>query len=205
VKCRYYAAGEYGEQLSRPHYHLLLFGYWPEDTVPLKKQKGYQYYWSQRLHKLWGKGAIDFSAVTRSNCEYVARYVMKKIVGKDQQAYDHYERIAPDGAIYYLPPEFAVMSRRPGIGTAWIEEFWEETYHSDSIVLDGREKPVPQFYDKWLAKHHPDEWEEVRQKRVEFAKQEHVWDNRTPARLQVRETVAKARNNQRTRSYEEAK
>lgn len=200
LKIRYYAVGEYGEQLSRPHYHIILFGFWPSDSYIWRTKGGYNFYRSDYIEKKWPYGYCDYSSVTRSNCDYVARYVTKKIGGA--MANDHYEKTLPDGTLYYLPPEFSVMSLKPPIGKAWIEKYWQETYDTDSVVLDGKEYPVPEFYDKWLKSHHPDVWDEVLEKRQEYCKSEKCHLNSTPKRLEKREIVAQAAHSQRTRSYE---
>jgi hypothetical protein len=44
------------------------------------------------------------------------------------------------------------MSRRPGIGAAWFEQFSAELEHNDSVVARGREMKPPRYYDKLRAK-----------------------------------------------------
>lgn len=108
---RFFACGEYGEKYSRPHYHLIIFGLGLND--PLFKGKVYDhkskgYY---LLSKLWKNGNMYIGDVTYSSCRYVASYVNKKQFGKKGQ--DFYAK-------NHLTPEFTLMSRRPGIGSEFV-------------------------------------------------------------------------------------
>jgi len=76
---KYYACGEYGSKTNRPHYHAIIFGWWPKDAVPWQKAKdGSQLYTSAVLDKVWGYGFSSVGAVTFGSALYVAQYVVKK-------------------------------------------------------------------------------------------------------------------------------
>ena len=55
----------------------------------------------------------------------------------------------------------------------------------------GSPRSPPRYYDDWVAKNHPEVWEEVRKSRA----RERDSENQTPSRLQVREVCARARLN----------
>ena len=87
----------------------------------------------------------------RGDCFYcvagalVARYCLKKFTGKG--ADDHYSRVSPiDGQVHRVEPEFALMSRRPGLGTTWFEKFASDAFPSDFLIVDGRKVRPPGFY-----------------------------------------------------------
>lgn len=203
LKFRYFACGEYGEKLQRPHYHVLLFGLWPSDAEEWAMRGGYMYYRSEIFESAWTKGYVEFSDVSRGNCEYVAGYIRKKLHGKKDETYwDHYERSLPDGTLFYLPEEFALQSTKPAIGKGWLEKYWQEVYQTDSIVLDGREWPVPEYYDKWLKDNHPDVWDDVRLRRMEYAKSDLAYEKSHPNVLRAKDINQRARVGQQTRSYE---
>lgn len=108
---RFFACGEYGEKYSRPHYHLIIFGLSMNDPlfkgkVYDRKSKGYYL-----LSPLWKNGNMYIGDVTYSSCRYVASYVNKKQFGKKGK--DFYEKNK-------IEPEFTLMSRRPGIGTEFV-------------------------------------------------------------------------------------
>lgn len=107
-KIRYFACGEYGEKSLRPHYHLIVFGYFPEDAKFLRKGRAgeYNYYVSDELNKLWPYGLHVVSDVTWESCAYTARYVVKKFTGDLSIRYEEKN----------IKPPFVVMSNRPGIG-----------------------------------------------------------------------------------------
>lgn len=97
---RYFGCGEYGEKGGRPHYHVILFGI---DALS-----------AERLCLArWSYGFVSVRPFVPEHAAYVAAYTVKKL----NKSTD--ERLSP-GQI----PEFARMSRRPGIGVlglrAWL-------------------------------------------------------------------------------------
>ena len=189
---RYYACGEYGEKLGRPHYHIALFGEaFADDRYKWRTSaQGHTLYRSSRLEKLWPYGHAEIGDLTSESAQYVAGYITKKITGKD--ADEHYERIDPiTGERYWLPPEFSVMSRKPGIGKAWLEKFMTDVYPHDRVIVNGQPSPPPRFYDKILELVSPEEMEEIKQGRAQRAAQ-FAADN-TAARMRDKEQVTKAR------------
>lgn len=83
---RYFAVGEYGADSARPHYHIVFFGVSRLDLP--------------RIGRAWSKGLVHVGEVNAASARYVAHYTLKKIDNDE----DH------------PCPEFALMSRRPGIG-----------------------------------------------------------------------------------------
>lgn len=149
-RVRYFACGEYGEQTFRPHYHLILFGYCPDDLVAWRRtSSGFVVSRSPELERVWPYGHVEVGTVTTQSAGYVARYVTKKVSG--DLAGDHYTRWHPDtGFPWSVVPEFLVMSRRPGIGDRWFNEFSCDAFPSDFVVVEGQKKPVPRFYKRRL-------------------------------------------------------
>lgn len=131
---RFFQCGEYGDRGGRPHHHAVLFGCgWP-DQEPYTVRKGVQLYTSAELAQLWPHGFSSVGAVTFESAGYVARYTLKKI-GREASA--EKGRTA----------EYLTMSRRPGIGRAWIERFFKDVYPSDELVVNGRVTKPPRYYD----------------------------------------------------------
>ena len=197
---RFFHCGEYGEELSRPHYHALLFGIDFQDQRAWKIQNGHQMYRSPTLEKLWPFGHSLIGTVTFQSAAYVARYIMKKVNGK--KAYEHYLRDHPDANIaVQLQPEYTTQSNRPGIGATWFEKFSSDVFPDDFVVMRGRKFRTPRFYEKLYGEKFPDELEKIKARRTEHALL-HESDN-TPARLGVRETCLDKKLDRLTRPYEE--
>lgn len=187
VGIRYYGCGEYGDENGRPHYHLLIFGWRPEDgRLYSKNHRGEELYSSKYLEEVWPFGMCLFGEVTFDSAAYVARYVMKKITGDKAALY--YEAVSSDGEIYSMVPEFTVMSRRPGIGYAYFEKYGREAYDHDSVVVNGREVRPPKFYDSKMEALDASIMDALKLKRRRAAVK-HRKDN-TVDRRRVREVVA---------------
>lgn len=138
---RYYLCGEYGTESGRPHYHICLFG---EDfSHDRKKWKttrdGFVYYNSPSLSARWTFGHAVIADLNFETAAYTARYVTKKITGEKADA--HYE-----GRI----PEFGLMSRRPGIGSAWAQKNSSDLENGLCWSNGGLQK-IPKFYQKQLT------------------------------------------------------
>lgn len=199
ARVRYFVCGEYGEQLSRPHYHACLFGYDPPDKRPIRLLASeFQSWRSDSLEKLWPLGHVHIGTLNVRSAGYAARYCLKKVTGPDSKA--HYLRVDSDGVVHSLVPEFARMSLRPGVGAVWFSRFKADVFTSDYVVHDARKFSVPKYYDRLLEREDPDtlaKWKEDRELRALPSKADG-----SPARLAVRETVEIARLQTLERKYE---
>lgn len=197
---RFYMCGEYGEQYGRPHYHAALFGLdFPDKTYWRKSESGFPSYRSEQLASLWPHGNSECGDLTFESAAYMARYIMKKRLGKE--AANYYTRVDPITlAEYSIEPEFNNMSRRPGIGRGWFEKWNKDVYPHDFVVIDGQQHKPPRYYDNLLKVLAPQNFEDIKKRRLENAFKNKA-DN-TPARLAVKETVAMARLKLKKRTLE---
>lgn len=147
---RYFACGEYGDRGLRPHYHAVLFGYDFPDKKPWRRTgSGFVTYRSAELEKVWTFGHSEIGSVTTQSAGYVARYCVKKVNG--ELAGDRYTRRHPVTDFpWQVCPEFVTMSRKPGIGSAWYDEFNDDAFPSDFVIVEGRKAAVPRYYGKKL-------------------------------------------------------
>lgn len=140
---RFFGCGEYGAEYQRPHFHIIIFDFWPDDAQLFSQNfNGDRLYTSRFIESCWGSGFAPFGTVSFESCAYVARYVTKKITGPiAEYVYDG------------LQPEFVRMSRRPGIGAPWLDQFRNDVYPNDYIVIrDGVKVKPPRYFDNQLEK-----------------------------------------------------
>lgn len=190
-RIRYYMAGEYGENFGRPHWHACIFGLDFDDKKLWKRTSANSLlYRSADLELLWPFGYSSIGDVTFESAAYVARYIMKKVTGKN--AAEHYQEIDPDtGEITNRTPEFTKMSLKPGIGYEWYKQYTSDVYPHDYVVVRGKKVKPPKYYDKKYKIDNPYEFDELLYIREKSAKLNHA-DN-TLERLAVKEQVAKAK------------
>lgn len=177
---RFFHCGEYGENLGRPHYHAIVFGYDFPDRKFLKSKAGCNLYTSEILQELWPFGFCTVGNVTFESAAYVARYVMKKVSGELSELW--YEG---------RKPEYITMSRRPGIASDWFKQFEKDVFPCDEVVLRGKKLTVPKYYDKLLEIDRVAEFQKIKAKRK--AKALLRKDDNTIDRLRVREICARAK------------
>lgn len=109
-RVRFFAVGEYGETTFRPHYHLGLFNFYNcrrgETVKTVRGRCDWARCCSQcrMVGDTWGRGDIEVRNLDSSKCEYLARYVTKKMTAKE------------DARLLGRHPEFPRQSRRPGLG-----------------------------------------------------------------------------------------
>lgn len=121
---RFFAVGEYGERGGRPHYHAAIFGLGPEDSglidrawkgindVELRSRAGY----------------VHHGILAPNAANYISGYITKKLTRPDASGLDGRH------------PEFAVMSRNPGIGLLALPKLIEAFNTSEGaryIALHG--------------------------------------------------------------------
>lgn len=158
VRVRYYHCGEYGSRYGRPHYHAIIFGFDFPDKVEVGRHGTYPYYRSALLARLWPEGLHEVGVVTYESACYVARYV----VGKDTRPV---LGVNADGEVSELEREYSTMSRNPGIAAEWFARFGREVYPADGVVVDGKLRKPPRYYDAAAAVGMVVEFEEVRERR----------------------------------------
>lgn len=142
----YIVAGEYGENTKRPHWHAIIFNWWPRDAAYFRSNnRGDKIYESKILTEKWQKGQAELGSVTFHSAGYVARYSAKKLVhGEEVEEYK---------------PIFKVSSRR-AIGSSWLEKYHSDIFNYGRLFVGGEigHASIPRYYTKWLKKHKPGEW-----------------------------------------------
>jgi len=155
----YYACGEYGDVGGRPHYHAIMFGWWPDDARRWKDSRAGPLFKSRGLEDSWGLGFVSVSAVSMATMVYVAKYLMKRD--------DNYTWVDPStGEIMELLPPFSRMSRRPAIGSGWVEKHAEtDAWRHDDVILAGAKRRVPRYYDRKLQQRSEQRYRELKRAR----------------------------------------
>lgn len=119
-KISYFCAGEYGPKTSRPHYHMILFGYngRPDD-----------------LEKTWGLGEVHVGLATIQSAGYCAGYSYKKL---SKYQYSKTNR----------KPPYVAVSR--GIGLSWClnSDNWQKCLKNGFIYFQGKKYAIPRYYFK---------------------------------------------------------
>lgn len=162
---RFFLSGEYGDDDQRldkkrpinPHYHVILFGYSFPDKFYWTTLGEHKLYRSELLEDVWSHGFCSVGSVTFDSCSYVAKYTTKKLTGEKAKEYG--KRI----------PEFALMSRRPGIGATWFDKYRSDVYPSDEVIVKGHVTRPPRYYDIREKQTNPEGFESVARDRERFA------------------------------------
>lgn len=166
---RFMAAGEYGEENRRPHYHIIFFNLnLPVETFynPRVSWNNDVYYQNTIIEQAWGKGISNICEANWNNIAYTARYITKKINGKESE--DFYAAQGEE-------KEFFRVSRMPGIGEGYYRKHKEEIYKNDEIIIRNKKgvhtvKP-PKYFDMLYERENPDEFKKIKKRREKLQKQ----------------------------------
>ena len=147
-KMRFYAVGEYGDESYRPHYHAAIFGYprcsqgntqtplrrRPASSAPVGYDPGRPTCCAHcaLVYDTWGLGRIFVGSLETHSAQYIAQYTTKKLTAPDDTRLKRGNQ--------WLHPEFARMSRRPGIGSNMMANVAEVLLKLD---LETSESDVP--------------------------------------------------------------
>lgn len=129
AKLKYFACGEYGDKLGRPHYHAIIFGLSPVGDDRRLIQSAWKFCkWDKISCKAIG-------TVTSDSIMYTCGYITKKIFGKSaKSAYEEKGLIAP----------FQLQSQ--GLGLKYClahQELWQEQGY---LNFNGKEVALPRYY-----------------------------------------------------------
>lgn len=127
-KVRYFACGEYGDTFGRPHYHAIIYGVSPKEK--------------DLIEETWQKGQVHLGTVTEDSCQYVAKYMTKKLRGKSLE-----KALSEDPN---FQNEFVLMSRRPGIGGDLDADMVKFIKENGFVYRKGFKSALPRYYkDKY--------------------------------------------------------
>lgn len=154
LKIRFFACGEYGSKFGRPHYHLIIFNWFPSDAVLFDTRD--KLYRSKLLECCWTKGFSSVGKVSFDSALYCAKYMNK---------FQFIEAKCWKRDIPVIPP-FVQMSNRPGIG---FNSVYRCDLKSDRIYRNGKSTKIPRYYLKVMERDGVflDEFKELRQRNGE--------------------------------------
>lgn len=155
---RYYLCGEYGPTTDRPHYHAIIFGLHIGNWSLIESgvsETGNVYYTCPELESIWQNGFVSIEPANEFTCKYVCQYVTKKIgIKPNQYRLDR-------GQV----PEFSLMSRKPGIGRLFYDEYGVELFDKGVKFIgtfDGSVRVTPpRYFKKLYSVDHEDEYRKI--------------------------------------------
>lgn len=128
-KFKYYCVSEYGSKTYRPHYHIHLFFRFQYSKLEL----------SNDLEQTWTQGQFHIGDTTQGSCHYTTKQHLTKFR-------------SPQG----LNPTFTLMSKRPAIGSDYIEHAkdYHKTIEHSFVDNNGFKQAMPRYYkdklyNKW--------------------------------------------------------
>lgn len=164
VQIRFFASGEYGSHTMRPHYHAIIFGWFPSDAYWWQtKREGKlvsDYFRSPTLEKLWPYGMSLVGNVEWRSCAYVARYTAKK---QYKGVFDFEE--------HGMEPPFLLMSRKPGLAKQYYLDN-PDCCRYNKVILprcdkdDRPDVPVPKYFRNLFEHDFPEESSELKEMRL---------------------------------------
>lgn len=176
---RTFEAGEYGPTGGRPHYHMAILNWQPDDLEFYKYNKqGEPLYKSKKLQKIWGCGFVVIGLLNEKSAGYIARYTMKK--AKEAKTFRRYywtkDELDKKTGEYKdkrhyktregkIEPEFLTMSRGVGLGRLYFEQNFDKIKRNNGIYVSGKLKRIPRYFKKlWEKKN----WQDYHQWRWQF-------------------------------------
>ena len=103
ISVRYFGSCEKGDEFGRQHFHILLFGYFPDDVkIWAKSQKGFLQYTSKTIDECWNRGIATVMMFSPYCASYTAGYVVKKFALGEKDSF-HFQSTKPGiGAAYHF-------------------------------------------------------------------------------------------------------
>lgn len=150
-KLRYFAVGEYGSKKSRPHWHLIIFGWNPSDKKVFCNRGQYNLYRSKQIEDNWQFGISTVGDCNSAVAKYCAQYVTKK---EDRQL--NYKSD-------FVQRELVLCSKMDGaIGASFCDKYWKQILEQKGVTLLNRKTgqaykyKIPAYYKARIARFHPE-------------------------------------------------
>jgi hypothetical protein len=150
---------------------------------------------------VWTYGYSNIGDVTFESAAYVARYVTKKING--EMKLEHYQNYCDleTGEIVIKQPEYATMSRKPGIAAGWFKKYYKDIYPKDEFTIRYKKMRPGKYYDYLMEDIEDGLIADIKQQR-RYKAQEYEHEN-SAHRLEAKKKVKLAQIKTLVRDYEE--
>lgn len=195
-KIKTFGCREYGPKLSRPHYHLCIFGFqFPDLSNPKLRsnefsKKKWFVYRSKICASLWGRGFVQIGNLEPAAAEYVCGYTVKKIRGHAKDG--HYGDKLPEG----------VVCRSKGIGFRFVSKYKDFLLRNGMVSFRKSKVPLPRYYRKLLEKLDPDAYKIAVREWTKDKDVSSLYKTVSPLRAKARREIKKVQVAQESRSYE---
>lgn len=142
---RFFCSCEYGDLFDRPHYHCILFNFYPDDCEYMFTRHGNKFYKSDFMNSVWQNGFATVGTLTEKSAFYCAKY-LQKLNFSD------------------MPKKPCVhMSLKPAIGSC---AYTPSMQYSKKLYVNGNAYSLPRYYLKRLKQDFPDYYNEDYQSHV---------------------------------------
>lgn len=135
---KYFACGEYGEDLGRPHYHAIILGVSLLDPVFDTREFRELSQPQLRRSKIWTNGFVHVGTVTPDSVRYVTDYVKKKLTGRL-------------GTETYGSKESPFQLVSQGLGKRYVLNNMETLLKHQYFSVQGVRFSLPRYYKKHLG------------------------------------------------------
>lgn len=137
--------GEYSPPPQRrPHYHGVLYDYFPADSVKCSlSRSGAQEWSSAELSDIWGFGRVTFQLITPGTAGYLGGHQAGKLTADER---------VPAGC----EPEYHAPASRRGIGRSYAEAHGAQALENGFVVANSRQIAVPSYLVRRAAVDHPE-------------------------------------------------
>lgn len=127
VKYKHLSAGEYGDSLNRPHFHVVLLG--------ISDVMAYQF-----TKKCWKYGLIDVGPLSNGGLRYVTKYCCKSDKDPEIKELDRLNNV-----------ESSFITHSVGLGKHWIETHLDEIVQGGYMYLShGKRVPYPKYVCEYV-------------------------------------------------------
>lgn len=160
----YMAVGEYGTKRGRPHYHVVIIGWSPDDLkLHSTSYSGMPIYTSATLESIWRLGFCPVGTLSQGSAAYVARYTKK----------DETDNVGNRPKPFTLASRNIPLSNgsQGAIGAQWVLDNHKVLRlgyinHPTKVGVKCR---IPDYYFDLLERFFPDEYELLKEKRYDYA------------------------------------
>lgn len=125
---------EYGRN-GKKHWHLVVFGWKPDDQEPYSTNGGHPLSTSRTLGTLWPHGFHTIGDVSEASAMYQAQYTQKDF------QYSH------------AGTSRKSHSKHSGIGRAYFLAHYDQILRLGYVPFNGRKAPVPRYFLKLAHRH----------------------------------------------------